>query len=633
MANKPLTLLPTGYKSSCSVTASNHTQREKICIENMGETLGDRIGLSDEVINAAASLAMKAHDCTGKPFLRKKGLPVTVFAFAGSWLPDDWCAQPPFGETKMDTSNFPSLKSLGDHGVALVNGSFLRRFNAIQSSLAKKVEKVIGEKKQVVFTGYSSGAPVAILATLYLLEKSEPNQSPPHCVTFGSPLVGDRIFGHAVRREKWSDHFIHFVMRYDVIPRIMLGPSSTEHKQILDFFNPGSESFRKHIDSSLGLYSSVMRNASMVANYDACNFMGCRIPALETLRNFIELSPYRPFGTYIFCSGSGKLVVVRNPNAVLQILFYCAQWSQEEDAEAAKKGLNEHLDYQKELQSLGKQNVVYLDHLEELPVSSDGSPATVNTTLNDLGLCFGLQSTQAMLCLQATGELEKLKSRNQDKIINDYKQKIESELRKLSKYKEKAETCGLGYYDSFKLQEKEDDFQANVSRLVLAGYWDEMMEMLKAYELPDEFEKSHDFIRLGTDYRRTVEPLDIANFYRHAKDEETGFYVKKGTRPKRYRYIQNWLEHAEKKPSGSRSESCFWAEVEDLRIKTRSNGSSPEIKQKVQQLGQNLIKWIDDESLGKDVLLENSTFVKWWKPLPPEYKSEPESSRIMKLIH
>ena len=139
MANKPLTLLPTGYKSSCSVTASNHTQREKICTENMGETLGDRIGLSDEVINAAASLAMKAHDCTGKPFLRKKGLPVTVFAFAGSWLPDDWCAQPPFGETKMGTCNFPSLKSLGDDGVALVNGSFLRRFNAIQSSLAKKV--------------------------------------------------------------------------------------------------------------------------------------------------------------------------------------------------------------------------------------------------------------------------------------------------------------------------------------------------------------------------------------------------------------------------------------------------------------------------------------------------------------
>ncbi|KAJ9677599.1 hypothetical protein PVL29_022534 [Vitis rotundifolia] len=580
---------------------------------------------------------MKAHDYNGKPFLREKprGLPVTVFAFAGSWLPDDWCAEPPFGETKIDAGTFPSLKSLGDDGVALVNGSFLRRFKAIlgQSSLAEKVKKIAG-KKQVVFTGYSSGAPMAILATLYLLEKTEPNQSPPRCVTFGSPLVGDRIFGHAVRREKWSDHFIHFVMRYDVIPRIMLGPSS-EHKQILDFFNPRSEYLKRPIDPPLGFYSTVMRNASLVANYDACNLMGCRIPALETLRTFIELSPYRPFGTYIFCTGNGKLVVVRNPNAVLQILFYCAQWTQEEAAEVAKRSLYEHLAYKDEIkESLGMQNVVYLDRLEELPVSSDGSPATVNTALNDLGL-----SPQARLCLQAAGELEKRKSRNQDKIINDYKQKnIEGELRKLIDYKEKAETSGPGYYDSFKLQEKEDDFQANVSRLVLAGFWDEMMEMLKGYELPDEFEKSHDFIRLGTAYRRTVEPLDIANFYRHAKDEETGFYVKKGTRPKRYRYIQNWLEHAEKKPSGSRSESCFWAEVEDLRIKTRSNGSSTEIEQKaeieqkVQQLGQNLIKWIDDKSLDKDVFVKNSTFVKWWKPLPPKYKSEPESSRIMKLI-
>ena len=106
----------------------------------MGETL-DRIGLSGAVINAAASLAMKAHDSTREPFLLKKprGLSVAVVAFAGSWLPDDWCAQPPFGETKMDTCNFPSLKSLGDDGVALVNGSFLQRFNAIHSSLAKKV--------------------------------------------------------------------------------------------------------------------------------------------------------------------------------------------------------------------------------------------------------------------------------------------------------------------------------------------------------------------------------------------------------------------------------------------------------------------------------------------------------------
>ena len=97
-----------------------------------------------------------------------------------------------------------------------------------------QVKKAIAKKKQVVFSGYSSAGPIAILATLYFLENSEPNRIlPPHCLTFGSPLFGDRIFGHALRREGWSDYFTHFVMKYDIIPRIMLSPSSTEHAQIL----------------------------------------------------------------------------------------------------------------------------------------------------------------------------------------------------------------------------------------------------------------------------------------------------------------------------------------------------------------------------------------------------------------
>ena len=131
-----------------------------------------------------------------------------------------------------------------------------------------------------------------------------------------------------------------------------------------------------------------MRSAASVATHDACNLMGCTNPLLENLRNFVDLSPYRPFGTFIFCTGNGKLVVVKNPDAALQMLFYTAQLSQEEAAEIAQRSLYEHLVYDNELQeSLGMQNVVYLDDsLEELPLSSDSGPAIVNTALNDLGL-------------------------------------------------------------------------------------------------------------------------------------------------------------------------------------------------------------------------------------------------------
>lgn len=46
----------------------------------------------------------------------------------------------------------------------------------------------------------------------------------------------------------------------------------------------------------------------------------------------------------------------------------------------------------------------------------------------------------------------------------------------------------VGFYDGFREHKQgEDDFKANVTRLELAGVWDEMMEKVRSYELPDEF--------------------------------------------------------------------------------------------------------------------------------------------------
>ena len=121
--------------------------------------------------------------------------------------------------------------------------------------------------------------------------------------------------------------------------------------------------------------------------------MGSTNSLLETVTSFIALSPYRPFGTFVFCTGNGKLVVVKNPDAVLQLLFYSSQLTSEADIrDVACKCLKEHLGYENELQeSLQMQNVAYLDdHLNETPLSSSGSVqgelATINTALNDLGL-------------------------------------------------------------------------------------------------------------------------------------------------------------------------------------------------------------------------------------------------------
>lgn len=239
-------------------------------------------------------------------------------------------------------------------------------------------------------------------------------------------------------------------------------------------------------------------------------------------------------------------------------------------------------------------------------------------------MCLKFQTTRAIVCLQAAGELEKQKIRNEGKIN---KQKAETYMKLVEDYKAMNETQKVGYYDAFKVQNNRNDFHSNVNRLELAGVWDEIIEMLRRYELPDEFERNPEWIRLGTEFRRLVEPLDIANYYRHVRNDVSGPYMDKG-RPRRYRYPQRWLEHAERKAEGACSESCFLAEVEELCIKTR-NSPFEDVKEEVLKLEREIKRWNDEGVLSKDVFLEGSTFVKWWKSLPQQHK---ESSCVRNLI-
>ncbi|XP_058180502.1 protein EDS1L-like [Rhododendron vialii] len=599
----------------------------------VGGRLGETIGMREELIKKACSLSLKAHRASGKPYLYEKsrGSSEAVFSFPGSWSVENWFSSRSFGDMKADLNLFPSLRSISNDEVAAVNEAFFRRFEFIlkTTSFENEVNKAVAEKKQIVFAGHSSGGPTAILATFWFLEEYVRKSSSPMtplCVTFGSPLVGDRIIPHAVRRENWDTYFIHFVMRYDIVPRLMLAPLSSiggKLQPVLHFFNPRSSYFGNDsvamAKEASDFFTEVMRNVWSVASNIACSLMGSTNSLLETLTSCIELSPYRPFGTYIFCTGNGKLVVAKNSDAVLQILFYSCQLQCEaEITEVAGKSLKEHLGYENELQgSLEMQNVAYVDdHFKELPLSSnasvEGEIGNLNTALNDLGV-----STRGRLCLRAAGELQKQKQGNHDK-INRNKTEIEKRLRSIRKYQSEREVRKVGYYDSFKLQNDVEDFLANVNRQELTGMWDEIIEMLKKYELPGEFEGREDWIKLGTEYRRLVEPLDIANYYRHLKNDDTGPYKTMG-RPKRYRFTQRWREHAERTGKGSCSESCFWAAVEELRS---SNKKFEEMKEEIVQLETDLFKWLKHGEIGKDVILDESTFSKWWKTLPFQHREK-----------
>lgn len=217
------------------------------------------------------------------------------------------------------------------------------------------------------------------------------------------------------------------------------------------------------------------------------------------------------------------------------------------------------------------------------------------------------------MCLRAAGELEKQKIENQKKTDSNI-DKIKDALKKIQEYKTSCEIHKIGYYDAFKIQKDSCDFNTNIKRLELAGIWDEIVEMIKRYELPDGFEGRKEWVEIGTSFRRLVEPLDIANYYRHLKNEDTGPYMVKA-RPKRYRFTQKWHEHAEKMTVGLNSETTFWAEVEELRLKPFG-----QVKDKVLRLEEQVVSWVFKGWLSKDVFLGESTFTKWWNALPFEHR-------------
>ncbi|RDX64078.1 Protein EDS1L, partial [Mucuna pruriens] len=611
---------------------------------------GDNIGLKEELIKKVSGLAFKAHNKSSDKLYFYEKVQISsgtyhVFSFSGSWDANEWFVNKPFGVTKIDLALFPALRSIGNDEAALVNEGFAKRFDRIfkTTPFKSEVNKAMVDGKQVVFTGHSSGAAIAILATFWALEEylnptKTDNHKPPFCVTFGSPLIGNHIFSHASRRENWCQYFIHFVLRYDIVPRILLAPFSSIDKtfgSILEFLNPKSktstqDSTRASVISEF--YSTVTRNVASVTSHAACILMGSTNLLLETVENFVELSPYRPFGTYIFCNGNGQLIVVKNTDAVLQLMFYTAQLSNlDQLPEVANNSISQHLAYVAELQeSLGMQNVVYLEQLEDLPLSADGSNsdvATISAALHGLGL-----STRARLCLRAAGELEKQKRRNEGKIRKEIDEKAVACMRELGRYKTECEVHkGKGYYDAFKVQKEQKDFQANVKRLVLAGVWDEVIEMLKRYELPDEFEGNQEWIQHGTSFRRLVEPLDIANYYRHLKHEDTGPYMIRA-RPKRYRYTQRWLEHAKREPKPvAITESTFWAELEELFSWIKSNKPFQDIEKRVLQLENDFKNWTDRGELTKDTFLKDPNFIKWWEILPQEHKLSLPASIVLLL--
>ncbi|KAF7847199.1 hypothetical protein BT93_L3235 [Corymbia citriodora subsp. variegata] len=184
---------------------------------------------------------------------------------------------------------------------------------------------------------------------------------------------------------------------------------------------------------------------------------------------------------------------------------------------------------------------------------------------------------------------------------------------------------GSGYYDSFKHKMARRDYEAVKFMRKLTDYWEKVVE--DAEERP-QWEGEPLRIRWlfgGTNYRRMVEPLHIAEYYKWGKRG----YISQG-RSKHFRLLEEWLDKHQKQPArrvpndskmkkivpSVTEDSCFWAQVEEARISGRllgSGGSNSSEIEKLARFDENVMSLVKNYAVSPDIFLESSSFMQWWR--------------------
>ncbi|KAF2543423.1 hypothetical protein F2Q68_00031096 [Brassica cretica] len=487
-------------------------------------------GISNDLVTRSWMASKIAYNT--EHFCEEEEGELVYFSFKPSFSEKDWFAPEngsSFGEIKMNRDQFPCMRSFSNDVDATVNEAFLKNLDNLISQRTSFRDDVVSSQKcqRIVFTGHSSGGATAILATVWYLEtyftKKQIGGFPfpePRCVTFGG---------------------------FDIVPRIMLAPKAST-KQTLPYalykLDHTASRIQENDQGIAGFFAAVMKDVEIASRQAGCELIGDGGNAfLETFSSFLELSPYRSAGTFVFSTGT-RLVQVRNSDAILQLLFYASESNNEQELSLRPyESIQDHRSYQEMVDSMGTKEVNQLE-LHHLALNGGES------ALSDLGL-----STSNRKCLLAAYEAEKKRVDNQSKMDKEREYKTEEKMDKEKKpkkieekdwienvYKPRCLALAKGYYDSFKESPEDDDFTANVTRAELAGSFDKVFGLLKKGQLPDGFEGRSEWIELQIRYVKLVEPLDIANYHRHLKNEDTGPYMGKG-RPNRYKHAQRLFEH------------------------------------------------------------------------------------------
>ncbi|GAU42927.1 hypothetical protein TSUD_283500 [Trifolium subterraneum] len=427
----------------------------------------------------------------------------------------------------------------------------------------------------LIITGKGLGGSIASLFTISLLDNTGSTKKRPLCITFGSPLLGDKKLQKAISRSSnWNSCFIHIVSCKDPLPR-----------------------------------------------------------------RFITGTDYMPFGTFLFCSDSGSSSF-ENPESSLLILITLSKID----------GQNQEF-----------QSAEYGDLVEKLrrkAVFKDSSALVEDKTRSDsfaIGICLQLQQALGLtphslkeynidinVLESKIKRLEEIFIIQQKKSFDPNKKLNEMKIRmaQLEWYKKDTKNKNIGYYDSYKNMNTQSDIDVVGFQKSLKVYWEKLVGEVEMKPQKEGAAFRTRWLYAGTTYRKMVEPLAIAQYYKEGGKD----YVN-NERSKHFKNLEEWLEEDSKRTknesnSTSRKDveviltidSCFWARVEEAILacnELKAVKDKEEVLKKLVEFEDYVYGLLKDYSVSPEIFLSQSSYMSWWN----EYKAIKGSSYTSKLFN
>ncbi|KAL2528812.1 Senescence-associated carboxylesterase [Forsythia ovata] len=431
-----------------------------------------------------------------------------------------------------------------------------------------------GNSSPLIITGHSLGGSIASLFTLWLLDGMPPNATKrPLCITFGSPLLGDKSFQQAVsERPTWNSSFLHVVSSQDPFPQLLIAP-----------------------------YNSVAAGSTS------------------------QTRLYEPFGTFLLCAESG-CACFEEPESTLELLkamgskFVRNQNPQNILCFTDYRVILENLKHKSICKEISQLDGSIMDpllagiilQLKSIGVETQGDGGVLNS------LTTNTVASAKKFLIRKRNVFDPSKKLNDRKVDMAY----------LEWYKKVAEDEG-GYYDSYKNGQSgsRDDIRSREEIIkrhrILTQYWKKIVSEVQ--KMPQEVGVSlrRRWLYSGTNYRRMVEPLDIADYYRKGHKD----YITQG-RSGHYILLEQWFNEAKpfqvvserNKACSLIEDSCFWAHVEEAIISCdilNDGQSSPEdqrsSKENLNRFENCVMDMIKNYEVSPEIFLPQSSFMKWWR--------------------